>query len=462
MRTKIIATAGPSLGDREKIKKAIKSGVSVFRLNFSHGDHKTHKKLIANIREASNQIEQEVAIIQDLSGPKLRVGKLPEPVKVSEGDTVILRKEGMASSKDIPVDYPYLMEDVKKGERILIEDGKIFLEVIEKGRDYLKTKVINGGIIKSEKGINLPDSSLRVPSFTDKDRRDLEFGLENGIDLIALSFVKGPDDVKGPKEIAGEDFPVIAKIERKEAIKFLEEIIEAFDGIMVARGDLGVELPLEEVPILQKRMISIANRKRKIVITATQMLSTMIENPYPTRAEVSDIANAVFDGSDALMLSGETAIGKYPIEAICMMKRIIEQTESSELLWKYRDLLDWEKTEPPEALAESAVLTSEKIGASAIMVFTASGRTALGVSKYRPRVPVIALTHSILTQRRVSIFWGIKGEVVDFISHTDRMIEEGISLLLKKSYIKKGDLMVITAGKTPMRGATDMIKVLRV
>lgn len=462
MKTKIVATAGPSLSSEGKIEGAIRAGVSVFRLNFSHGTYETHRKLIENIRRVSERLGREVAVLQDLSGPKLRVGKIEKPIKVKPGDIVWLVEGKECAGSEIPIEYPYLVDDMKVGETILIEDGKISLEVIEKNSGKLKARVITGGVIRSEKGVNLPDSNLRVPSFTEKDRRDLEFGMENDVDMVALSFVKSPDDVKGPREIAGEEIPIIAKIERREAIKRLGEIITAFDGVMVARGDLGVEMPLEKVPVLQKKMIAIANKWRKIVITATQMLSTMISNPYPTRAEVSDIANAVFDGSDALMLSGETAIGKYPIEAVRMMGRTIEEVEGSELLWSYRRLLDWGKTDPTEALAESAVITAEKIGASAIVVFTASGRTAQVVSKFRPRMPVLALTHSLKVQRNASIFWGVQAEMVEFISNTDRMIEKGISILVEKGLLKKGDFIVLTAGKTPMRGATDMVKVLRV
>ncbi len=462
MKTKIVATAGPSLSSEGKIEDAIKAGVSVFRLNFSHGTHDSHRRLIETIRRVSQKVKREVAILQDLSGPKLRVGRLSSPVKVEPGDTLWLVQGEEASGTEIPINYSYLIDDVKEGETILIEDGKIALEVIERVPGKLRAKVITGGVIRSEKGVNLPDSDLRIPSFTEKDRRDLEFGVENNVDLVALSFVKSPDDVKGPKEIAGDDIPIIAKIERKEAIKRLGKIIDSFDGIMVARGDLGVELPLEKVPVLQKKMIAIANKWRKIVITATQMLSTMIDNPYPTRAEVSDIANAVFDGSDALMLSGETAIGKYPIEAVEMMKRAIEEVEKSELLWSHRRRLDWEKTDPTEALAESAVITAEKIGASAVVVFTASGKTAQVVSKFRPRMSLIALTHSIKVQRIASIFWGVHAEVVEFVSNTDRMIEQGISMLTEKGLLRRGDFIVLTAGKTPMRGATDMVKVLKV
>lgn len=462
MRTKIVATAGPSLFSEGKIEDAIRAGVTVFRLNFSHGTYETHRRLIESIRSVSERLGKEVAVLQDLSGPKLRVGKIEKPVKVKPGDTVWLIKGKEGAGGEIPIEYPYLVDDMKVGEIVLIEDGKISLEIVEKKTGKLKAKVITGGVIRSEKGVNLPDSNLRVPSFTEKDRRDLEFGMENYVDMVALSFVKSPDDVKGPRKIAGNEIPIIAKIERKEAIKRLGEIITAFDGIMVARGDLGVEIPLEKVPVLQKKMIAIANKWRKIVITATQMLSTMISNPYPTRAEVSDIANAVFDGSDALMLSGETAIGKYPIEAVKMMRRTIEEVENSELLWSYRRLLDWEKTDPTEALAESAVITAEKIRASAIVVFTASGRTAQIVSKFRPRKPLIALTHSIKVQRIASIFWGVQAETVEFISNTDRMIEKGISILVDKGMLKKGDFIVLTAGKTPMQGATDMVKVLKV
>ncbi len=461
-RTSIVATVGPSIAELESLRTAINAGVNVFRLNFSHGTYKTHKDFIEKIRKVSSEMGKPVAILQDLSGPKLRVGKLPEPLNVAPGDFVIIKREGFASANEIPINYEFLIEDLEEEEKILIEDGKISLKVMEKGQDFLKAKVLTGGIIKSEKGVNLPDSSLRVPSFTEKDRENLEFGLKNAVDLIALSFVKSPEDVKAPRKMAGEDIPIIAKIERKEALKNLEEIIEAFDGIMVARGDLGVEVPLERVPLLQKKMITIANRKRKIVITATQMLTTMINNPFPTRAEVSDIANAVLDGTDAVMLSGETAIGKYPIEAVKMMEKILKETEEDNLIWKLRDMFGIERSDPTEAIAESAVITAEKIGASAIVVLTASGRTALIVSKFRPKMPVIALTPDEKVQRRISVLWGIRPERIPFIKNTDQMIKEGIALLKEKHLLKLGEFAVITAGKTPMKGATDMVKVIKV
>ncbi len=456
-----MATTGPSLGETQRIEEAIRRGVRIFRLNFSHGDHSSHRKIVQAIREAEERTAVPVGILQDLSGPKIRVGKMPSPIPVKEGDIVVIRREGEAGPGEIPVTYPYIVEDLSVGERIFIEDGKIALEVVEKGRDSVKAKVSSPGIVKPEKGVNLPDSSLRIPPFTEKDRRDLEFGLTLGIDLIALSFVRTGEDVKPVREMAG-DIPIIAKVERREAVKNLTSIVEAFDGIMVARGDLGVEVPLEEVPILQKRMISLANSSRKMVITATQMLSTMIENPFPTRAEVSDVANAVFDGSDALMLSGETAIGKHPLQAISTMVRVIEEVEQSPEFWAMRSLLDQRPSDPTEALAESAVITAEKIGAKAIMVFTTSGATALKVSKFRPRVPVFAITPEDKIRSRLSLVWETEAFLLPFMKNTDLMMEKGVDLLKSLGKLNPEDRVVVTAGKTPMRGATDMVKVLKV
>ncbi len=461
MKTKIVATVGPSLRDPEVLSQAIRAGATVFRLNFSHGDYESHRALVRAIREAEEKEETPVAVLQDLAGPKIRVGKLPSPMEVKPGDTLVVKRAEEAGPGELPVTYPYIVEDLSPGERIFIEDGKISLEVVSKGKDGVKVRVISGGVIKEEKGVNLPDSSLRIAPFTEKDRRDLEFGLSIGIDLVALSFVRSGEDARELREVAG-DLPIIAKVERREAINNLSSIVEAFDGIMVARGDLGVELPLEEVPILQKRMIAMANALRKTVITATQMLSTMIKNPYPTRAEVSDVANAVFDGSDALMLSGETAIGEYPIEAISTMARVIKEVEASSEFWAMRGLLDRGPSDPTEALAESAVITAEKIEASAIIVFTASGATALKVSKFRPRVPVFAITPGVEVQRRMALLWGIDSFRLPFMENTDLMMERGVELLRSHGKLRPGQRVVITAGKTPLRGATDMVKVLKV
>jgi len=456
-----VATAGPSLGKVEILSRAIRAGARVFRLNFSHGNYESHRGLVRAIREAEQTTGIPVAVLQDLAGPKIRVGKLPSPVEVKTGDVIVVKRAGEAAAGEIPVTYPYIVEDLSPGERIFIEDGKISLEVVSKGRDHVKARVISAGVIREEKGVNLPDSSLRIEPFTEKDRLDLAFGLSLGVDLVALSFVRSGEDSRELRKAAGE-VPIIAKVERREAIKNLSSILESFDGVMVARGDLGVELPLQEVPILQKRIISMANALRKTVITATQMLSTMIKNPYPTRAEVSDVANAVFDGSDALMLSGETAIGHYPIEAISTMARVIEEVEASPEFWATRGLLDRGPSDPTEALAESAVITAEKIGASAIVVFTASGATALKVSKFRPRVPTFAITPGVEVQRRMTLFWGIESFRLPFLENTDLMMERGVELLRSLGKIQPGQRVVITAGKTPLRGATDMVKVLRV
>ncbi len=462
-RTSILVTAGPSLSNPARIREAIERGARVFRLNFSHGTYETHAALIEAIREASRETGVEVAILQDLSGPKIRVGELAgEPFRIKPGYKVELVKGKADRPGVIPVDYPYLVDDLQPEEKVLIEDGKIELEVVEKKRDRLVARVITGGVIRAEKGVNLPDSSLRIPSFTEKDRRDLEFGLEKGVDMVALSFVSSPDDVVPVRKMAGQDLPVIAKIERKEALRRLDEIIDAFDGIMVARGDLGVEVAVEKLPLIQKKLIAEANRKGKVVITATQMLESMVKSPKPTRAEVSDVANAVLDGSDALMLSAETAVGRYPIRAIETMARIVRETEESVFYWNLRKLQDMRASDPTEALAEGAVITAEKIGAAAIAVFTASGRTALCVSKFRPRAKIFALTPELSVQRKLMLCWGVLPLLIEFEENTDRMIERGLNLIIEMKLVKPGSYIVLTAGKTPMRGATDMVKVVRI
>lgn len=409
-KTKIVATIGPSSDKREIISEMIQAGMDVARLNFSHGDHFYYTDVIKTIREESSKIGKPVAILQDLQGSKLRINNIKGgEVTLNEGELIeILSGDGVSTSKKLFVPYENLINEVKEGEEILIDDGLIRIEIIQKLNDKVVGTVIEGGILKPKKGINFPNLNATL-SFTDKDKADLLFGVNLDVDYIAISFVKNKNDITSIKQWASEQGltlpPVIAKIERKEAIENIEEILDVVDGIMVARGDLGISLSIEEVPVYQKKLIELANQKCKIVITATQMLESMRQHSRPTRAEATDVANAVVDGTDALMLSAETATGRYPVEAIKIMSSIIKFTEENlshriPVLYKVGDSFS-------EAIASGAVKVAEDINAKAIVVFTEFASTTKVLSKLHPPMPVIAFSVKEKTYRKLSLFWGI-------------------------------------------------------
>lgn len=467
-RTKIVCTLGPAVSTLEKIVELINAGMDAVRLNFSHGDYEEHLKFIKLVNEASKITGKFVPIIQDLQGPKIRVGKLKtEPIELKTGTFVFLTTEQIdGDDQIIPVQYEYLTDDVKPGDTILLDDGMIELKVIGIEKKKVKCEVIDGGILKSHKGVNLPNVNLRIPSLTEKDVEDLKFGLENGVDYVALSFVRKKEDIielQRKMEDFGRVVPIIAKIERVEAVKLIDDIIELADAIMVARGDLGVELPTEDVPVLQKMLIKKANRAGKPVITATQMLESMVSNPRPTRAEATDVANAVLDGTDAMMLSSETSIGEFPIEAVKVMNKIIRAIETQYNFYGPVFDSDLKPENEVDSIGRAACLLAQQLNAKAIVTITHTGATAKSIAKYRPAVPIIALTDSDEVVKRLNIVWGVSGIKLKEISETDKTIENAKIQLRESGILASGDLIIMTAG-IPLfqRGSTNMIKIERI
>ena len=461
IQTKIVATIGPASLNEDVLARMIESGMSVARLNFSHGDYPTHEKVINMVRKVAAEEGKPVAILQDLSGPKIRLIEMDEPLQVKRDQTIRLGVHESVEA-DIYTAFEALVEVVHAGDTILIDDGYIELRVESVEERILICKVMTEGLIKSRKGINLPDLSVSIPVFTEKDKKDLQFGLAHDVDLVAMSFVDDGSNIEPIRDMmrkAGKKIPVIAKVERPRALSNIDGIISAFDGIMIARGDLGVEVAPERVPLIQKELIQRANRENKLVITATQMLESMIENPRPTRAEASDVSNAILDGSDAVMLSGETAVGKYPARAVDMMSRIACRTEKSELYrrrWLERKA---GQNNPTESIVKSAAQISSTLGARYILVFSFSGVTALLLSKFRPCCPIIAFTPNEEVVRRMAAYWGVIPQRMDFTTHTDEMILRGEELLEARGLVDDGDLVVTVAGVTPMRGATNMLRI---
>lgn len=464
-KTKIICTIGPSSDSEEILTALIKEGMDIARLNFSHGTKEDHLRKIELIRSLSHQLRKPVAILQDLAGPKIRVGNLPkEGIRLEPGSQFTLTTRNIVGNgKAVSISYKGLPGEVKKGERILLSDGLMELIVKEIKEEDIICEVITGGVLTSHKGVNLPDGTIKVSSITQKDKEDLIFGIKNGVDYIALSFVRDKGDILKIRDImneVGSSVPVIAKIEKHEAIRNIDRIIDVSDGIMVARGDLGVEIPLEDVPLIQKSIIREANIAGKPVITATQMLRSMVNSPRPTRAEATDVANAVLDGTDALMLSEETANGNYPIEALRFMVKIIEKTEVSYPHQKYLELIPKEGIE--ESVAHASCVLADHLKASAIIATTRSGKTAELISRFRPRSPVIALSPEKEAVYRLSLMWGCYPKYVDIPKDTDNMIELAAQETLKTGLVKKGDITVITAGHPIwVAGTTNMLRVKR-
>ncbi len=471
-KTKIVATLGPASDSFEKIKSLAKEGVDIFRINFSHGSREQHSDIIERVKKIGEYLEFPVAILQDLQGPKIRLGKIRNgKAFLRNGEEFILTVKDVVGDEHIAsVTFPAVINDVSPGETIFINDGLIKLKIVKVDKENIYTKVIEGGEISDHKGVNFPNTRLSVPAITEKDKKDLEFGLKNGVDLVALSFVKSPDEVEELRSLMkkyGRIVPIISKIEKWEAVENLEEIINVSDGIMVARGDLGVEMPIEEVPVIQKKIISMCNKKGKPVITATQMLNSMIENPTPTRAEVTDIANAIFDGTDAVMLSNETAVGKFPLESVSVMRRVIKNTERSTIFKRFlKNKTENEKLEDSsvsEAIALSANKIAENIKTKAIITATESGRTALLVSKYRPAVPVIALTPKTETLKYLTLKWGVIPVKVEAFRTVDEILQRAMEIAKEKGIVKNGDTVVITAGShTGISGSTDLLKVAKI
>jgi len=462
-RTKIIATIGPASSSPAIIAKLIRAGMDAARLNFSHGERGDHINRIKLIHREAARSGRHIAIIQDLQGPKLRVGQMHnDAVTLKRGDLVTLTTKKVTGTDSlVSVTYPRLAKDLSVGDMVLFDDGKLEVRVVRKVVHGLQCKVVRGGALRSHKGINLPGARLSLPSLSKKDKSDLLFGIQQNVDYIALSFVRTASDIENTRKFihkAGGNIPIIAKIEKPEAITNLDEIIRAADGVMVARGDLGVEMSPEQVPLLQKKIIRACNLAEKPVITATQMLESMIENSQPTRAEASDVANAILDGTDCVMLSGETAVGNYPVQAVEVMARIACQAETS-LSPLPPDL---HISGVDESVAHAACRAAEEQKARAIVTFTQSGSTALLVSKHRPRMRVIAPTPFERVARKVSLYWGVTPVILKPKKTTDDMITSVERAMLERDLVKRREIIVITAGvPIGVAGSTNMMKVHR-
>ena len=463
-RAKIICTIGPSSSSEPALRSLLEVGMDIARLNFSHGSHQEHASAIRNLRRVADAAGRTVCILQDLQGPKIRTGALAghQPVTLEAGATISITTRDLEGTSDlIATTFQDLPREVRPGSPILLSDGRIELEVDEVRGDEVKCRVVNGGRLREHQGINLPGAALAIPALTEKDRGDLEFGLEHGIDVVALSFVRSASDVAEAKAIIaahGQDVPVIAKLEKPQALERLEAILEAADGVMVARGDLGVEMPLEKVPVIQKYVIRRAAEWRKPVIIATQMLESMIENPRPTRAEASDVANAIFDGTDAVMLSAETASGRYFLEAVCVMARIVVEAESSPVDRVARRRREHHRLSVSETICESIAHAAEDLDMAAIAVFTETGNTARMLSKYRPRSRIYAFSHVPAVCNRMNLFWGVQPVRREHALTAEEMVSTAEQELLRTGRLRSGDVLGVVAGTQMASGSTNFMR----
>jgi pyruvate kinase len=462
-RAKIVCTMGPAVEAPERVKLLIEAGMNMARLNLSHGSYDEHQNRLDRVREASAAAKVPVAILVDLQGPKIRLGKFSDgPHDLARGDIFTITTDDIIGTKErVSTTFKNLPGDCKPGDRLLIDDGKVTVEVVEvKGNDVV-TKCIEPGAVSNNKGINLPGVAVSVPALSEKDKEDLRWGLKAGVDFIALSFVRDAKDIKDVHAIMDEvgiRLPVIAKIEKPQAVANLEEIVEAFDGIMVARGDLGVELPIEEVPLVQKRCVALARAAAKPVIVATQMLDSMITNSSPTRAEATDCANAVLDGADALMLSGETSVGDFAIEAVQTMARIITHTEANAL--DRIAPLDAKPTTKGGAITKAATEIGTTLNAKYLVAFTESGESARRMAMFRNSIPILALTPVQGTYNRLALSWGVEPGIMPTVSHTDEMVKQVDQYLIEKREAQVGDTVVIVAGAPPgIPGSTNAVRV---
>ncbi|GLW63234.1 pyruvate kinase [Actinomadura rubrobrunea] len=444
----------------------MEAGIDVARLNMSHGEHALHEQVFHRVRAAAEATGRGVGVLADLQGPKIRIGRFPDgPVRLTLGDEFTITTEDVPGNRQqVSTTYKGLPGDVAPGDTILVDDGRVSLRVIEVDGPRVRTTVTVGGMVSDNKGLNLPGVPVSVPALTEKDEADLRWALRLGVDMVALSFVRTPEDATACYKIMDEEgvrVPLIAKIEKPQAVERLPEIVAAFDGVMVARGDLGVELPLEQVPIVQKRAIELCREKARPVIVATQMLDSMISSPRPTRAETSDVANAVFEGADAVMLSGETSVGQYPIEAVQTMSRIVETAEKASLQATHT------LTRIPEtvggAIARAAAEVGAIVGAEALVAFTMSGETARRLSRYRSPIPLLAFTSVPATRGRLAHVWGVETFIVPHVDHTDEMFRQVEQALLELGRCQKGDRVVVVAGSPPgTPGSTNVLRVLRI
>jgi pyruvate kinase len=462
-RAKIICTIGPSCDTESALRDLMRLGMDVARLNFSHGTHEQHARKILRLRHAAEAEGRTVCILQDLQGPKIRTGRLKDhaPVSLKAGSRVtITPRDIVGTATLIPTTFQGMGRDVQPGARILLSDGLIELRVTSVHGEDVECDVVNGGLLGEHQGINLPGVALSIPALTAKDQADLEFGLKHGVDFVALSFVRSAADIRRAKEMIqsqGSDTPVIAKLEKPQALEHLEDILEAADGVMVARGDLGVEMPPEKVPVIQKHVIRRAAEWRKPVITATQMLESMVENPRPTRAEASDVANAIFDGSDAVMLSAETATGSYPREAVTMMAKIIVEAEDN-LTTPMTRRRGQRRLSIAETICESIAHAAEDLHMGAIAVFTETGNTARLISKYRPPACIYAFSYVVPVCNRMNLFWGVRPVRRDQSRTAEEMLRAAESELMRQEAVKPGDVLGVVAGTQMASGSTNFMR----
>ncbi|MCH0562755.1 MULTISPECIES: pyruvate kinase [unclassified Streptomyces] len=469
-RAKIVCTLGPATDSYDQIKALVDAGMDVARFNLSHGTHAEHEERYRRVRKAADETGRSVGILADLQGPKIRLGRFTEgPVLLERGDTfTITVEEGAEGDHDqCGTTHSGLATDVTPGERILVDDGKVCLQVTGIDGPRVRTRVVEGGMVSDNKGLNLPGVAVSVPALSEKDQEDLRWALRTGFDVIALSFVRSGHDIKDVHRVMDEEgrrLPVIAKVEKPQAVDTIDDIVAAFDGIMVARGDLGVEMPLEQVPIVQKRAVKLARRNAKPVIVATQMLDSMIDNSRPTRAEASDVANAVLDGTDAVMLSGETSVGKYAVETVGTMAKIIEAAEEGLLAQGLSPLTESSKPRTQGgAVARAAAETGDFLDAKFLVAFTQSGDTARRLSRYRSPIPLLAFTPDPATRSELSLTWGVETFLGPHVDSTDAMVDQVDELLLRHGRCEKGDTVVITAGSPPgVSGSTNMVRVRRI
>jgi len=463
-RTKIVATIGPATESPERIRELIQAGATTFRLNFSHGDHSEHATRIATIRQVASELGQHIGILQDLQGPKIRLGRFAlGPITLAKGDAFALTSRSVSCDQQIAtVTYDKLAAEVSAGSRILLDDGRVEMKVerVDQAEQTLHCTVTVGGVLSNNKGVNFPDVQLSVRALTEKDRIDLAFGLQQGVDWVALSFVRNPSDMQEIRELIrqhGFSTPVVAKIEKFEAIDQIDAILPLCDGVMVARGDLGVEMPAEEVPLLQKELIQKANSLGIPIITATQMLDSMASSPRPTRAEVSDVANAILDGTDAVMLSNETAVGDYPIEAVETMATIARRIERD---YPQRSIDSHLPSTIPNAISSAVSTIASQLNAAAILPLTKSGATAHNVSKFRPAAPILAITSEVAVARKLQLVWGVTPLVIAQQSTTSGTFTTAMGAAQDKGLLKEGDLVIQTAGTLAgVAGSTDLVKV---
>ncbi|GAB2175367.1 pyruvate kinase [Dongia sp. agr-C8] len=463
-KAKIVATLGPASTTRKQIEALFKAGADIFRLNLSHGTHEDHKARYDIIREIEDDLDRPIGVLVDLQGPKLRVGTFKEggvDLKAGQAFRFDLDSKKPGDEKRAPLPHPEILEAVAPGSNLLLDDGRIRVVVKKEGKDCIDCEVLTGGRLTDRKGVNIPDAVLNVSPLTKKDRGDLRFGLDLGADWIALSFVQRPEDIAEARRLIAGRARIIAKLEKPAAIEHLDEIIELSDAVMVARGDLGVELPAEVVPGLQKRIVVASRKAGKPVVVATQMLESMVNAPTPTRAEASDVATAIYDGADAVMLSAESASGKYPIEAVSIMNRIIEQTERDP---SYRRIIDAQHSDPEatgaDAISAAAAQVARTLTASAIVTYTTSGSTALRVARERPDAPILCLTEDLATARRLALLWGAHCVHTADIRTFSEMVDKATRVALKQEFAKKGERLVITAGVPFGRpGSTNTLRV---